>query len=377
MTRHRYGCGPRCRGVAEVAGRSGWVWLASRALLATIPALAWLVGVLGTARVTAADGSDPVVATVGSHQITQSEVDRRIRNKLYDLRKSAIDSMADEYLLTEAAKHDHVSVADYVNRNADRTAKQEITETTARDFYQQHKAEIGAPFDQIKSELIAALRRREVERARERLLEQLRQAEPVRILLKAPRLEIATAGHPELGNRGAPVTLVEFGDFQCPFCERSEATLKKLRDKYGDKLRLVFLDFPLSFHAHAMDAANAARCAGEQGRFWPYHDLLFAGQKRLDPAGLKEAAKQAGLDTAKFDACFKHDKYQDAIRKDIDQGETLGVDGTPTFFINGVRLVGAQPTSAFEKIIDRELARAQTGNGVPHGKTAHAESDRR
>ena len=143
---------------------------------------------------------------------------------------------------------------------------------------------------------------------RQALVERLSKDAPVKILLDPQRIAVDSSGHPALGAKDAPVTIVEFADFQCPFCNKTENTLKQLRAKYGDKIRLVHMDFPLAFHSHALDAAKAARCANEQGKFWQFRDALFADQSKLAPADLKATAKTLGLNTSQFDACF--DKAQ-------------------------------------------------------------------
>lgn len=175
-------------------------------------------------------------------------------------------------------------------------------------------------------------------------------------MLTAPRIDVKTAGHPELGAKDAPITIVEFSDFQCPFCGRAEPTLKQVREKYGDKVRVIYMDFPLGIHDHALDAASAGRCAGEQGKFWQFHDAMFADQTKLTPADLKANAKKLGLDTAKFNDCLDKGKYKAEIESDLAQGKDLGIDGTPAFFINGRPLTGAQPFEKFQSTIDEELA---------------------
>jgi protein-disulfide isomerase len=167
---------------------------------------------------------------------------------------------------------------------------------------------------------------------------------------------VDSTGRPALGDKDAPVTIVEFADFQCPFCGRTEGTLKELRAKYGDKIRLVHMDFPLPFHSHALDAAKAARCANEQGKFWQYRDALFANQNKLAPADLKATGKTLGLNSTEFNECFDKAKYVTQIKTDQAAGEKAGVDGTPAFFIDGRPLTGAQPAPAFEQLIDDELA---------------------
>jgi protein-disulfide isomerase len=164
----------------------------------------------------------------------------------------------------------------------------------------------------------------------------------------------AASGSPQRGPDDAPVTIVEYSEFQCPYCRQTEQALHQTLVKYGDQVRLVYKDFPLSFHKHAMDAALAARCADEQGQFWAYHDALFASGQ-LSPADLKATASHLGLDRESFDTCLDDRKYERAVRADQAEGNRLGADGTPYFLINGKSLSGAQSATAFDTAISAEL----------------------
>ena len=168
------------------------------------------------------------------------------------------------------------------------------------------------------------------------------------------------ATDPSLGRASAPVTVIEFSDFQCPFCQRVAPTLKKVRETYGDKVRIVWKDFPLTqIHPQAFKASEAAHCAGDQGKFWEYHDRLFANQQQLQPDDLKKHAADLGLDAAAFNACLDSSKYGERVRDGVAQGTRLGVNSTPTIYINGRMLSGAQPYEAFVSVIDEELSRSK------------------
>jgi protein-disulfide isomerase len=165
---------------------------------------------------------------------------------------------------------------------------------------------------------------------------------------------------PVLGNKNAKVTLIEFSDFQCPFCKRlNDDAIQQIKKDYVEsgKVKLVFRDYPLGFHPEAQKAAEAAECADDQGKFWEYHDLLFANQALLSITNYKAWAKQLGLNEAQFNTCLDSGKYASEVQKDFADGQAAGVSGTPTVFINGIRLVGAQPYSAFKQVIDAELAK--------------------
>ena len=172
------------------------------------------------------------------------------------------------------------------------------------------------------------------------------------------RYEIETKGFPSLGPADAPITIVEFSDFQCPFCQRFYSeTFKQLMAAYPGKIRFVYRHLPLtSIHPEAFPAAEAAMCANQQNAFWDYHDQIFANQDKLGSELYSQIASDLGLDTAKFEACLKAETYKDLIQKDSDFALGLGVQSTPTFFINGLAIVGAQPLTAFTQIIDKELA---------------------
>jgi len=163
---------------------------------------------------------------------------------------------------------------------------------------------------------------------------------------------------PMMGPEDAPVTIVEFSDFQCPYCQRSaEEVLPLILEQYPEQVRLVYRDFPLTqIHPQALPAALAAECADDQGKFWEYHDLLFANQSALDDASLEAYAAQIGLDQAVFDQCYTSQEHLDEIRLDYQDGLTYGVSGTPAFFVNGLRIVGAQPFSVFQQAIEQALA---------------------
>ncbi|HEY4717298.1 MAG TPA: thioredoxin domain-containing protein [bacterium] len=149
------------------------------------------------------------------------------------------------------------------------------------------------------------------------------------------------------------ILIEEFSDFQCPFCERVQPTLKELKKEYGDRLEIRFRHFPLRFHNFATQAAIAAECARDQGKFWEMHNELFANQSRLDIEAIKGAAFKIGLDGEKFVKCLESGEKQNIIEKDLEDGKARGVSGTPTFFINGAKLVGAQPVSEFQKVINQ------------------------
>ncbi|WP_020478588.1 DsbA family protein, partial [Myxococcus xanthus] len=170
-----------------------------------------------------------------------------------------------------------------------------------------------------------------------------------------PVQKVDVGNAPVKGDKNAPVTIVAFSDFECPFCSRVVPTLKQLEDQYGGKIKVAFKNQPLPFHANAKLAAAAALAANEQGKFWEYHDKLFANQRALDRASLEKYAQELGLNVDKFKAALDQGKFNAQIEADMAQASSVGASGTPTFFINGRTLVGAQPVDAFKRVIDEEL----------------------
>jgi protein-disulfide isomerase len=338
--------------------RAGLPSVAAAAFIAV-----WFVLVMAGAAVADGDGPGKTVATVNGHPITQQQVDAKIAAQLYELRRQALDEIINNYVVEQAARKAGLKPEQYLDRQL-KANTHPVSEAEAKQFYDQHKAQLdaqtgGRSFDQIKTRLIAALQHQQTEEGEAQLIQRLRANSPVKVMLQAPHVAVASAGHPTAGSSSAPVTIVEFSDFQCPFCRAAEGPLKEVRQKYKQQVKLVYLDFPLGFHPHAMDAARAARCAADQDKFWQFHDALFADQKKLSPTDLKQTAAKLGLNTATFDACFDKGLHDTSIRQDMAQGRTLGVTGTPTFFINGRELVGAQPPDKFDEAIDEELARAK------------------
>ena len=168
-------------------------------------------------------------------------------------------------------------------------------------------------------------------------------------------VEVSADDDPVKGSKDAPITIIEFSDFQCPYCGKVEPTIKQVLEAYEGKIKLIYRDFPLGFHEFAQKASEASECADEQGKYWEYHDKLFENQNDLTVEDLKKYATDLKLDTTKFNDCLDSEKYKSEVQKDFEDGQKYGVSGTPAFFINGISLVGAQPFSAFQQIIEQEL----------------------
>jgi protein-disulfide isomerase len=313
-----------------------------------------------------------VAARVGNRNITTKELDDRWRaddpasqseatQKLYDGRRAALDAIISDMLLTEAAKAKGTTADAYEAAEVGKRLKA-VTDADVVAFYQANINQMqGRALDVMAPAINRFLTEQQRETAKKDLLAELRKAGPaVRVMFDAPRREVAVAAtDPSLGRAAAPVTLIEFSDFQCPFCQRVEPTLKKVRETYGDKVRIVWKDFPLTqIHPQAFKAGEAAHCAGDQGKYWEYHDRLFGNQQALQPDDLKKHATDMGLDGAAFASCLDSSKYGERVRDGVAEGTRLGVNSTPTIYVNGRMLSGAQPYEAFVTVIDEELSRS-------------------
>ena len=228
-------------------------------------------------------------------------------------------------------------------------------------FYERNQDRIGRPLAEVAGQIRTFLERQALVRARGELFAALEARFGVDYLLDPLRFEVAADGFAARGEPDAAVTIVEFSDFECPFCVRVQPTLERVMEQYAGRVRLVYRHFPLtSIHPQAWKAAEASLCAGEQDRFWEYHDVLFAEQHAMTVPDLKEKARRIGLAGAEFDACLDSGRHSEAVRKDLLAGTAAGVSGTPAFFVNGRFLSGAVPYDHFAELIDDEVARMES-----------------
>jgi protein-disulfide isomerase len=312
-------------------------------------------------------GAD-VVATVGGTTITLSEVDEKAMQQpagnfgnmklsmaLYEARRAAIDDLVGEKLLAQESKALGITSAALMDKEIGAKIAT-VTEADVLEWYKANPGRVqGAPIDQVRAPIRSLLTQERTQTVYQTYVDQLKAKTPVRIMLDPPREKVAVAGSPAKGPASAPIELIEFSDFQCPFCLRAYPTVNQVLSTYGDKIRLVYRHYPLPSHPNARPAAEASQCAAEQGQFWQYYEKLFADQTKLADGDLKQTAAALGMDAARFNACVDSHKYKDRVETDIRDGNEAGVSGTPAFFINGRMLTGAQPFDAFKRIIDEEL----------------------
>ncbi len=314
-----------------------------------------------------------VVGTVGGHKITVTEVDRRweqldpasriqAQQQIYEGRARALNQLIGERLIELEAQAKGIVPEQLIQTEITKRL-QPVTEADIVSAYRAAgDLTRGMSLEQARPRIREYLeQQRSSEAARAFVDELTRSDDRVAITLDPPRLGVRTLPtDPARGPPNAPVTIVEFSDFQCPFCKQALPTLQRIQATFGDQVRQVYRHSPLPNHPAAFAAAAASDCAHEQGRFWPYHDLLFANYQTLEPPRLKEYARAVGVDAKKFDACFDSGQSSEAVVEDLEDAQRYGVASTPTFFINGRMVMGAVSYEALEQIVRQELDRAQS-----------------
>jgi protein-disulfide isomerase len=326
-----------------------------------------LAGALGIPSVPAGTPATELLAEVNGDAITTAELERALGAKLstleeqiYTLKREELERLIAQRLLAQEAAKRGISVTALVD--AEVTTKVGlVTEQEIEAFYTANKARMRGDEASLRDNIRAHLQEQKLTVRRQRFVESVRSQSKVVVRLQPPpvvRVAVSIEGAPFRGPAQAPVTLVEFSDFHCPFCKRAQATLAQLLQRFPEKVRLVYRDFPLdSLHPQARRASEAARCAHDQGKFWDYHDVLYASPPQAAPDDLRRYAEKVGLDVPTFERCVAAGTHRDRVQQDIDEGTRLGLNGTPAFFINGRLITGAQPLEAFARILEEELAR--------------------
>ena len=299
------------------------------------------------------------IESIAGSQLTQ------VKTQLYNVQRGAVEEAITRRLIDKEAAARGIPVAELLKQEVESKVAP-VTPEEQKAFYDQNRQRYFAnvPEAEALRQIEMGLGQQRMQQRRQEFAQSLRQKANVRILLDPPRMQVSADDDPFKGPANAPVTIIEFSDFQCPFCSRVNPTLARIRDRFGDSVKIVFRDLPiLQIHPQAAKAAEAATCAHEQKKFWEMHDLLFANQQRLDVDSLKAHASTLGLDAAAFATCLDSNKYGPEWQKDSADAAAAGVQSTPAFFINGRPLVGAQPYEQFAEIVAEELGRL--GKPVP------------
>ena len=337
--------------------------------------LPWFIGgvVLGAAALFLVQRSqegtlspDPVVAQVNGTRIHASEAFGNIKAQLFNLEEQvyqtkmqAVSTLVEQKVLEGEARRLNTTVDQLLAKWQGSQKEAPISDQTIDDFL---KSKGVSPTDPRirKDDVRNYLRLRSQMDQRQAYVDSIKKSSTVKILLtppSEPHLSVATEGYPAWGKASAPVTIVEFSDFQCPFCKEASKTMDTLKATYGpDKVRIVFRDFPLPRHPRAIPSALAAYCADQQGKFWEFHNLLFGNQDKLQDGDFTEYAKKVGANLEAFNKCLSQKVGEAHLQKGIREAETSGIQATPSFVINGALIQGAQPLEKFKERIDRAIA---------------------
>lgn len=308
------------------------------------------------------DNANPaVVAKVFGKDITQEELEKAspdvfsARQDLFQAQKRAVDDMVRQMVTENLAKKENKSVDQFIQGEMEK-AKKSVGDKEVIAFLKERN--VGKPEEvpaNLKDQVRGLIHM-------QKLIASQTKSTPVELYLKrpqAPKMDFQFKGSPTWGKEGAPITVVEFSDFQCPFCAKGKERVTELKKMYGSKLHLVYKNLPLPMHPDARPAAEAAMCVNEQSqdKFWKFHDILFENQQKLSADNLKDYAKKVGADVNKFDDCFKNKKFASVIDADMEEARKFGVNSTPSFFVNNQPIRGARDVSEFKEIIDESLGK--------------------
>jgi protein-disulfide isomerase len=318
-------------------------------------------------------GSDPtipdVLATVAGEPVTLADIRNRAGDQLdliesqYRKQRSkivqdALDVILRERVIDVEAKKQGKTVDDMILAEAG--GSYDPTDIDIENWYKENQARLGnRSLEQLRSQIADLLRKQNREAAAEKLQDRLNKERQVVVKYEPFRIAFNNGNAPTLGKAGAPITLVEFSDFQCPFCRQFYPNLHEVAKNYGDKVQIVYRQFPIpSLHPFAIKAAEASLCARDQGKFWELHDMMFKEQETIAVSDLKQKAVRLGMNADQFNKCLDTGKYTEEVQNDMKEGSRAGITGTPAVFVNGIEIPGgAVPYSKIAAAIDLELAR--------------------
>lgn len=306
-----------------------------------------------------------VAAKIGDIEIKEDEILKGMETEyyqaqkaLYDLKFNGLKNVVLKKLIESDANKGDLSQDEFIKKYI--IKDKEPTDAEINAFLQERKIPKEQVNAQLKQRIVSFLKNEMNANAIDAWMAKKTKDKPIEVYFNRPQrpyFDVAVGNAPTFGKGDAKVTIIEYSDFQCPYCARAAETLKQIKKKYGNKVQIAFKQFPLNFHNHARNAAHASLCASEQSSdsFWKMHDKMFENQQQLDNDGLKKLAKESGLNIEKYDQCMSSKKFDKQITEEINEGNRLGIRSTPTFFVNGRLISGAQPIEVFSEEIDQYL----------------------
>jgi protein-disulfide isomerase len=305
-----------------------------------------------------AASSEPVLQ-IGGGKLSFSDLEQKYpglffhaKNTYFDLQRKAIEAKLDDLLLDKQAQKEHLTVDQLIDKHVNSMVEKEPSEEALHVYYD--GLDTKATFEDLRSQIVDTVRANRLDRVRAAYMKSLRDDAKISFLLVAPRAPVTLKDNPVRGDVNAPVMVVEYADYECPYCQQDQPIIDKIEAEYKGKIAFVFKDTPLPMHAHAEKAAEAANCAGTQGKYWEYHDFLFQS-KQLEVGQLKEAARTLKLNADAFDKCLDSGEKAALIKENLKEGQKFQLQGTPSFFINGRFFNGGMTYEQLKQAIDEEL----------------------
>jgi protein-disulfide isomerase len=332
-------------------------------------AILGLPGLAQSSSDASANGATVLVEVDGA-KLTLGDFERKrpsglfnARNSFYEAEKKAVDEFVDEYLLERQAQREHITVAELLERHVNGALPKDPSDEALRVYYEGLDA--AQPYEAVRDQILQHLRERRLAKLKTAYMESLRSPASIAMHLTPPRAAVPVKDAALRGSPDAPVMVVEYADYECPYCQQIQPALDRLEADFKGKLAFAYKDVPLPMHPHAQKAAEAAHCAGAQGKYWEYHDLLYK-TKKLEIVDLKEDARTLQLDTGAFDKCLASGEQSESVKAQLTEGQSLGLQGTPSFFINGRVFSGVLTYEQLSAVIVEELRRVS----VPTTDTA-------
>jgi protein-disulfide isomerase len=304
-------------------------------------------------------GKDSVLVEINGVKLTVADLERQrpgslfqAKNSYYEATRKAVQDYIEDYLLRKQAEKEGLTLEQLLERHVTSTLPPDPPEEALKVYYE--GVDTTQPYEAVRGQILESIRQRRLARAKNAYIESLRSQAVISMKLSPPRAEITYQGAPMRGVANPSVTIIEYADYECPYCQETQPALDKLETEYKGKVAFVFKDTPLPMHSHAEKAAEAAHCAGAQGKYWEYHDLLFK-ERQLEVPQLKEAARELKLDAHAFDECLDSNAQAGVVRTQLNEASRLGLQGTPSFFINGRFYSGALSYEKLREIVEQEI----------------------
>jgi protein-disulfide isomerase len=299
------------------------------------------------------------IVVIDGKTFTSADVQRKnpgatfqARNTLFEAERKAADEFINDYVLEREAKNQNLTVDQLLERHAYNTLPKDPSDEALRVYYD--GIDTAEPYESVREKIRDLVRQRRMAKAKAAYIQSLRSRAAITIRMVPPRAPVTIGDAPVRGASGAPVTIIEYADYECPYCQQIQPVIERIEKEYKDKVAFVFKDVPLPMHANAQKASEAAHCAGAQGKFWEYHDRLFTTQQ-YDVAHLREYARSLALDGTAFDKCLDTGAQAQRIKAYVAEAQAIALPGTPGFFVNGRLLSGAVDYETLRQAIDEEL----------------------